>query len=438
MPENQTLTVSQFSQRLSAAIAASPGVRNVWVVGETSDLRVTGGHCYLELLEKDEQGRTLARIRANIWASQFAHINTKFYAATGAQLASGMKIMAQVTANYHVAYGMSVNISDINAEYTLGDAVRHRNEIIRRLQTEGVIDLNRKLHWAAPALRIAVISAKGAAGYGDFINQLYNNPHRLRFSTTLFAAAMQGDRTVPEVLSALNAIDTTRGDFDGVVIIRGGGSTSDLAAFDNYDLAVRIARFPLPVIVGIGHERDITVLDYVANMRVKTPTAAAEWLISRGKAVLDALDNAANLIYQTVSQRIAANREQLARISASVPGLATMHLQRHTARVDRAAMMLTGLGPRFIQPRIARLDALTQSLIQATNVAISAAKQRLTATQQMVRVLSPQATLKRGYSLTYDVNGKVVTSVNQAKAGDYVHIVLLDGSITTHVSKINK
>jgi exodeoxyribonuclease VII large subunit len=438
MSEIQSLTVSQFSQRLSAAIAASPGVRNVWVVGETSDLRVTGGHCYLELLEKDDQGRTLARIRANIWASQFAAINAAFAAATGAQLASGMKIMARVTANYHVAYGMSVNITEINAEYTLGDAVRHRNEIIRRLQAEGVIDLNRKLQWAAPALRIAVISAQGAAGYGDFINQLYNNPHRLHFSTRLFQAVMQGDRTVPSVMAALDAIDAEHESFDGVVLIRGGGSTSDLAAFDNYDLAVRIARYRLPVIVGIGHERDITVLDYVANMRVKTPTAAAEWLIARGKAVLDALDNAANLIYQTVSQRIAANREQLARISASLPGLATMHLQRHSARIDRAAMMLTNLGPRFIQPRVARLDALTQSLIQATNVALTAAKQRVRAAQQLVSVLSPQATLKRGFSLTYDVNGKVVTSVNQAAPGDYVHIMLLDGSITTHVSKINK
>lgn len=438
MPEIQALTVSQFSQRLSAAIAASPDVRNVWVVGETSDLRTTGGHCYLELLEKDNDGRTLARIRANIWASQFSHINAAFAAATGYQLGSGMKIMARVTASYHVAYGMSVNITEINAEFTLGDAVRLRKEIIDRLTKEGVIELNRRLRWASPALRIAVISAQGAAGYGDFINQLYNNPQHLRFSTQLFPAVMQGDRTVPSVMSALDAIEERRGDFDGVVLIRGGGSTSDLAAFDNYDLALRIARFPLPVIVGIGHERDITVLDYVANMRVKTPTAAAEWLIARGKAVLDSLDNAANLIYQLVSQRIAANRELLARVGASVPGLVSMHLQRNNAHIDRTAIILSTLGPRFIQPRVARLDQLTQNLQQATNVAITAAKQRITAAAQLVNALSPTATLKRGFSLTYDVNGKIVTSVTQASPDDFLHVFLSDGSITTKAIKINK
>jgi exodeoxyribonuclease VII large subunit len=438
MPENQALTVSQYSQRLSAAIAASPGVRNIWVIGETSDLRVSGGHCYLELLEKDENGRTLARIRANMWASQFSQINSKFFAATGAQLASGMKIMALVSASYHAAYGMSVNITDVNAEYTLGDAVRHRNEIIRRLMAEGVLELNRKLHWAAPALRIAVVSAQGAAGYGDFINQLYNNAPRLRFSTKLFPAVMQGDRTVPSVMAALDAIDADRAAFDGVVIIRGGGSTSDLAAFDNYDLAVRIARYPLPVIVGIGHERDVTVLDYVANMRVKTPTAAAEWLIARGKAVLDAIDAAANNIYKMVSERIAGNREQLARIGASIPGLATMHVQRHNAHIERAAMQLSSLGQQFIQPRRMRLDTLSQTLSQATTVALTAAKQRLKASAQLVSVLSPQATLKRGFSLTYGTDGKVITSVNQAKPGDYVHTILPDGSLTSQVHKINK
>jgi exodeoxyribonuclease VII large subunit len=438
MPENQALTVSQYSQRLSDAIAANPGVRNVWVVGETSDLRLSGGHCYLELLEKDSEGRTLARIRANIWASQFARINSEFYKATGAQLASGMKIMACVSASYHVAYGMSVNIQAINAEYTLGDAVRLRNEIIRKLQAEGVLELNRKLHWAVPALRIAVVSAKGAAGYGDFINQLYNNAPRLRFVTKLFPAVMQGERTVPSVMAALDAIDAEREQWDGVVVIRGGGSTSDLAAFDNYDLALRIARYPLPVIVGIGHERDVTVLDYVANMRVKTPTAAAEWLIARGKAVLDALDNAANIIYQCVSQRIAGNREQLARIGAAVPGMVSMAVARNNARLERAGMMLSTLGPRFIQPRMARLDVLAENIVQATAVALTTAKQRVKANEQMVNVLSPHATLKRGYSLTYDVNGKVVASVEQTKTGDYVHTILADGSLTSLVQRINK
>ena len=287
MAQQEVITLQQLNRRIIDAINGTAGLQGVWVVAETSDLRVTGGHCYFEMIQKHpDTGAQLARGRAVIWASQYQRLNGAFSAATGSPLQTGIKIMAKVNVSYHAVYGLSMVVTDINPEYTMGDLLRRRNEMISRLKREGIIDMNRELGWPEPLQRIAVISARGAAGYGDFINQLYHNTSRLRFETRLFPAVMQGDNTAPTVISALEAIASAADSYDCVVIIRGGGGSSDLASFDNYELAANIAQFPLPVIVGIGHERDVTLLDYVAALRVKTPTAAAEWLISRGEASL--------------------------------------------------------------------------------------------------------------------------------------------------------
>ena len=230
------------------------------------------GHCYMELVDKDDDGRTVrARARAVIWASALPACRGAFLAVTGTRLRSDIKIMARVTVSYHAVYGLSLVISDINPEYTAATSCATSHEIIARLRAEGVFDLNRTLE-AGPVLnRVAVVSAAGAAGYGDFIRHLYSNPRRLRFSTELFPAVLQGERTASSVIVALERIMERVDEFDCVVIIRGGGAVADLASFDDYDLAANVAQFPLPVIVGIGHERDITVLDYVAHTRVKTP-----------------------------------------------------------------------------------------------------------------------------------------------------------------------
>lgn len=428
------ITVLELNKRLSNAIAVAPDVRNVWVTGETSDLRMSGGHCYFELLQKDDSGRTLARIKANIWASTFPAVAHKFQAETGRPLASGIKILVRVTAGYHPAYGMSVTVSEIDASFTLGDAVRRRNEIIMRLQNEGLIELNRKVRWPAPALRIAVISARGAAGYGDFINTLFHNEHRLDFSVTLFAATMQGERAVPDVLAALMAIGRDADMFDCVVIIRGGGSTSDLEAFDNYDLAAAIARMPLPVIVGIGHERDTTVLDYVANMRVKTPTAAAEWLIARGKAVLESLDRVGRLILDSVTDRIRGDREQLAMISASIPALVSANVAASRARLDRAASLMATVAPAAVSRQMMRLDNLADAVARAVPVRIAAASQCLDALRSLVRVLSPETTLERGFSITLGPDGHVLRDASAVKAGDGITTILADGRVSSTVN----
>lgn len=277
----QAYSLLELNTALRAAVdKAFPD--KYWVCAEVSELHVNAaGHCYLELIEKNARGATVARQRAMIWAPVFRLLKPYFEQETGFAFSAGIKVLVQVSVAFHELYGMSLVIGDINPTYTLGDAARRRAEILRRLVDEGVIDMNRELALPIVPQRIAVISSGTAAGYGDFIDQLQNNPYRYVFYPVLFPAVMQGERTESSVIEALNRIYAAIDHFDCVVIIRGGGATSDLGSFDSYPLAANVAQFPLPVVVGIGHDRDETVLDHVAAVRVKTPTAAAEWLVAR-------------------------------------------------------------------------------------------------------------------------------------------------------------
>ena len=409
-----SITLVDLCQRVATALGTAPGLRNVWVTAETSDLRVSGGHCYMELLQKDDQGRPLARVRANAWANVWRAISAKFAAATGSAPVSGIKIMVCASVTYHPNFGMSLNITDIDPSYTIGEAARRRNEIIAQLTAEGLVGMNRRVKLHIPTQRVAVISAKGAAGYGDFINQLFCNTLLLNFSVTLFEATMQGENTVPSVMRALQQIQDAADDYDAVVIIRGGGSTSDLAAFDDYDLAARVARFPLPVIIGIGHERDITVLDYVGFMRVKTPTAAAEWLINRGKAILDSLERAASMIYIAVTERLTGQREKLAHIAAALPAQVSVAVTRHNAR----------------------LDTLSQSLATAVERRLSDNRQKLERLAALLEALSPQSVLRRGFSMTLDVDGHALRSAADVSPGTSIRTILADGAIASTLTSL--
>lgn len=428
----ETLTLEELTSRISAVIAPETSLRDVWITAETSDLR-RGAHCYLELIQKHPRtGEPVARMRATIWRSAFARIDADFIAATGSRLDSGMKVRVLVTVSFHQAYGLALNITDIDPAYTMGDLMRLRMEIIARLQREGMIDLNRSLEWPAVALRIAVISAKGAAGYGDFIHQLYSNPRRLRFTTRLFPALMQGIQAAPSIISALEAIASEDDEWDGVVIIRGGGATSDLAAFENYDLAANIAQFPLPVIIGIGHERDITVLDYVANMRVKTPTAAAEWLIGRGNAALGQLDTLASEIHHCASSLLAGSREQLAYLSARLPFAPAAATEAARKKLDHSLLALTETARNRLHPESSRLGMAVERLKTATETLIERRRSRLDSIGELVGVLSPVATLRRGYSITR-VNGHAVTSVSSLPAGTRIETTLADGTVSSTI-----
>lgn len=428
---DKAMTLLQLARHLSALVAV-PSTQNVWVTAELSDVAERGGHCYMELLEKDASSATVARMRGIIWAGNYHRLMAQFYAATGQRFASGLKLMVCGSATLHPVYGMSLVITSINPEYTLGDLMRRRREILARLQAEGILDMNRQLQWPAAPLRVAVISAPGAAGYGDFINQLYHNDYRLRFTVRLFPALMQGERAPSSIISALEAVAQEPDRWDCVVVIRGGGATSDLATFDNYDLAANIAQFPLPVIVGIGHERDVTVLDYVANMRVKTPTAAAQWLIGRGGEQLARLSEIATAMSRLAADRMAGGKEQLSYYAGLLPVAAQGALERASTKLREALSMAFSLSSRRVLPAIARLDSIAESLRPATSGVLSRNAVRLDSAARLLDALSPQATLRRGYSVTR-VGGKAITSADSVTAGSLIETTLADGKIISVV-----
>lgn len=432
MPQPEAITLEQLNSRVRNLIMCGD-TQNVWITAELSDVAQRGGHCYMELLQKDDLGQNIvARSRAMIWSNKFQFIKAKFEESTQQRFTTGLKVMIQVTATMHAVYGLSLTINDINPEFTLGDLLRRRQEILNRLQQEGVINDNRTLQWPTIAQHIAIISAPEAAGYGDFINQLYNNSLNLRFNTRLFPAVMQGERSPQSIINALNLIANEQDNWDCVVIIRGGGATSDLASFENYDLALNIAQYPLPVIIGIGHERDITVLDYVANMRVKTPTAAAQWLISHNTETLEYIQSLATSITRAASDRTSGCHTQLSYLEGLIPSTAKMAIERHHATLQRSTLALSSIGSRIITPKQSQIDNISLMLQNHAQMKITRAKDNLNATRRLIDALSPQATLNRGYSITR-VNGKVVSSITNINSGDKITTQLADGQITSTI-----
>lgn len=428
----ESISLLEYNNRIKGLLY-DPTVQSCWVTAETSDLRVSRGHCYLELLQKNDAGVTIARLGAVIWASTFAQLNYHFQQVTGKPLASNMKVMVKLSANFHEQYGLKAIINDINAEFTLGDMERIRREIIAKLTAEGIIDMNRQLDWGPAPQRIAVISARGAAGYGDFLNQLHNNDHGLKFYTCLFEAVMQGANCVPSVIAALDRIAAVEDMFDCVVIIRGGGSTSDLNSFDNYDLGANIAQFPLPIITGIGHDRDVTIPDMVSKLHVKTPTAAASFLVQCGKAQLDRLSQLTEAIAVISREAIAHSREQLAYYGNFIPLTAQKLVETSRLKLKNLAQALPlVLNSRLDNERVG-LHHKREAMKQAVTSRIDREKLRLEALGDKLTLLSPQNTLNRGYSLT-TVNGHVITSATAVSPGDRIVTALKDGSITSTVN----
>ena len=428
----EPISLLEYNNRIKGLLY-DPTVQSCWVTAETSDLRVSRGHCYLELLQKNDAGVTIARLGAVIWASTFAQLNYHFQQVTGESLASNMKVMVKLSANFHEQYGLKAIINDINAEFTLGDMERIRREIIAKLTAEGIIDMNRQLDWGPAPQRIAVISARGAAGYGDFLNQLHNNDHGLKFYTCLFEAVMQGANCVPSVIAALDRIAAVEDMFDCVVIIRGGGSTSDLNSFDNYDLGANIAQFPLPIITGIGHDRDVTIPDMVSKLHVKTPTAAASFLVQCGKAQLDRLSQLTEAIAVISREAIAHSREQLAYYGNFIPLTAQKLVETSRLKLKNLAQALPlVLNSRLDNERVG-LHHKREAMKQAVTSRIDREKLRLEALGDKLTLLSPQNTLNRGYSLT-TVNGHVITSATAVAPGDRIVTALKDGSITSTVN----
>lgn len=431
-----TITLQEFNNRIKRLLA-DPSVMNCWVVAETTDVRINQ-HCYLQLLEKNPKtGATVAKIKAIIWGNQFRFLNARFKQVTGRDIGNDMKIMVCLSVNYSPQYGLTVVINDINPEFTLGDMERQRQEILNRLTQEGIIGQNKTVPVPPVLQRIAIVSAAGAAGYGDFMKQLTDNKYGVCFYPCLFQATMQGIKTVPTVLAALDKVEQNQHLFDCVVIIRGGGGTEELNSFDNYDLARRVATFPLPVIVGIGHERDITVLDYVAGIRVKTPTAAAEHIILQAANALAHIGDLSNQVVSIARDYIARAKEQLSYYAGNLPIMAQRIIDTNTLRLQNFIQNI----PLHVQRRIESENAQLARQKDAIKNAVAQVKMketmRLEALGDKIELLSPRKVMARGYTLT-TYEGKIMTDAAQLEAGKLVTIHFRDGKVVAGTQSVIK
>ena len=383
-----------------------------WVEAELSECRESRGHCYMELIQKDELSATpIAKASAKCWANKWLTIRPYFERTTGQQLHAGMKVLLKVYPQFHEAYGFSWIVSDIDPTYTLGDMARKRQEIIQKLKAEGVFDLQKELQLPMFCQRIAVISSQTAAGYGDFCNQLADNPYGFQFQTQLFPAIMQGEGVEQSIICALENIydsqfSNLNSKFDAVVIIRGGGATSDMSGFDTLALAENVANFPIPIITGIGHDRDESILDMVSHTRVKTPTAAAAFLISHLKKVLDIIDGSQELITRYAQQKLSILNSQFSIISESIPRLFSLVKTRQEAKIESLWIKIPMLLERKLTGDTHRLQLIEERL----------------------KALDPTLLLARGYSITMH-NGRAVRDASQLPPGTEIETRLARGTI---------
>ena len=405
-----------------------------WVEAELSECRESRGHCYMELIQKDEQNATpVAKASAKCWASKWMIVRPYFERTTGQQLHAGMKVLLKVYPQFHEAYGFSWIVTDIDPTYTLGDMARKRQEIIRQLKEEGVFDLQKELQLPLFCQRIAVISSETAAGYGDFCNQLSDNPYGFQFRTQLFPAIMQGEGVEQSIIAALERIfDYTRGTFDCVVIIRGGGATSDMSGFDTLALAENVANFPLPIITGIGHDRDESILDMVSHTSVKTPTAAAAFLIDHLKAVMDILNDSQEQIVRLAQQKLTFYKSQFATIAELLPRLFSNVKVRQEARLDALNNSITHLAQLRLSTFNSQLSTIESKLPILLERRVMTEKHRLQLIEEKAKSLDPTLLLSRGYSITLK-DGKTVRDAQQLQTGDDIETRLANGTIHSTV-----
>ena len=407
--------------------------QSYWIQAELSEVREAyQGHCYLEFVQKDPKSNALlAKARGIVWSNVFRELKPYFERETGQAFVAGLKVLVRVTVDFHELYGYSLTVSDIDPTYTLGDMAKRRREILQRLEEEGVLTLNKELELPELTQRIAVISSPTAAGYGDFCDQLERNAFGFVFYTKLFPAVMQGEQVEASIIRALNRINAGHGRWDVVVIIRGGGATSDLSGFDTYELATNCAQFPIPIITGIGHERDDTVIDKVAHTRVKTPTAAAEFLINHLRETADRLEAYASFFYQEIPSWLGEQKERLDRFVARIPARVQMRIQNEGFRQERLVKRVH----LAWQARMMR-ETYRLQLDGRLNVALQSRLQReggrLQLLEQQVRAASPELLLQKGYSITLK-NGKAVTDASALHPGDEVVTRVAKGEFKSKV-----
>ena len=426
----KTVTLFELNNLVREVISSTLS-EEYWVEAELSEVHEVRGHCYMELIQKELFSNTpVAKASAKCWKNKWSLLREKFEKVTREGLKPGMKVLLKVYADFHEAYGFAWIVTDINPEFTMGDMARKRQEIIDTLKREGIFELQKELVLPQFAQRIAVISSENAAGYGDFCHQLADNPQQLKFYTRLFPAVMQGEGVEESVIGALNSINENIEKFDAVVIIRGGGATSDLSGFDTLRLAENVANFPIPIITGIGHDRDESIVDMVAHTKVKTPTAAAALLIDHLNYVLERLLDAQAELIAAVRHRSELEQARIVRMSEKIPMLFSLVKTRQEQRIERHLANITAsLNDKLSRERH-RLSLIESQLGPTLLQQMTRENYRLQLLQKRLEALNPQRLLQRGYSITL-CKGKVVKDARQLKAGDEIETKLANGKITS-------
>ena len=406
-----SITLSELTEQIQQTIRAGFETP-VWIRAEISELRENpGGHCYLELIEKDTDSDTLlAKSKATCWASTYRMLKPYFESATGQTLRAGLKVLVAVTVEFHSVYGFSLNIRDIDPTFTMGEMAARRMQIIRQLEADGVVDMNKQLPMPAVVQRLAIISSATAAGYGDFSDQLKNNPSHFVFYTRLFPAIMQGDQAEGSIIKVLETIYEHAELFDVVVIIRGGGATTDLACFDSYDLALNCAQFPLPILAGIGHQRDVSILDMVAYASLKTPTAVAEYLNSN---LQEAKDQALNIF-------------------ADIRDIIKNKIDADNRKIDQTKLRIKQTLRSWVVQKTHLLERQKSRLQSNVRMQILKQNNRLVVLEKSIDTYSPVFLLRHGYTIT-TLNGKRITSASQVQAGDKIRTYVHDGEFGSNV-----
>lgn len=405
-----------------------------WVQAELSEVRVAhNGHCYLELIQKDHLGVNLiAKARGQIWNSIFRLLKPYFERETGQTFSAGLKVLIRVAVTFHELYGYSLTVTDIDPVYTVGDMARRRKEILLQLEQEGILNDNKELRLSALLNRVAVISSATAAGYGDFCNQLLHNDYGFNFRVRLFPAVMQGEQVEASVLSALDCILEQRDSWDVVVLIRGGGATSDLACFDTYLLAASCAQFPLPIITGIGHERDDTVLDSVSHTRVKTPTAAAAFLIHRMLATAGELENVQRELIRAISGCMDRENLYFQQIVKKLPGLFQQTRHEQELRLEQLFLRIHNGAKQYVSKHRHKTTTVEQRLAHVLSTQLTQETHRLNMLEQHCASLNPERMLRLGYSMTLK-EGKLIKSCSELESGDEIVTQLAQGEIRSVV-----
>lgn len=395
---DNSLSLSQLNTLVKAALNEC-FVQSIWLRAELSDVKAyQSGHCYFEFIEKDDAGQTIiARAPGRIWANVFRTLRPYFERETGQLFTSGIKVLVRVTIDFHPLYGFSLNVLEIDPSFTIGDIVKKRREILAKLEKEGLVDLNKRRTLPPVPQRIAVISSESAAGYEDFLNQLYHNPFNYKFYVKLFPALMQGLQVEETMLRSFERIASNKECFDVVVVIRGGGATSDLNCFDSYLLAAAVAKCELPVITGIGHERDSSVLDEVAYARVKTPTAAAEFLVNAIQTAESALFSDIDFLKREALNQIERQKQRIVQWQWKIPQAAQQRMHDDKARLERIALRIESASKHRFQSETLQLNRYKEQLKSALINTLSKKSQELTLKEKIVELSSPNHIMEKGY-----------------------------------------